>query len=95
MSLFGSGEYKVYRWDSVATPGAGTSQFVYPTSLSAGDAFWIKSYAGAMPYSYSGGVVDTTQDYTISLMTGWNQVGTPFQRDYPWGMAQMRWRQRI
>ena len=89
ISLFGNSEYHIYRWDPDAADDPWLRQFKAPTSLSAGDAFWIKSYDGDLNYSFNGAIVDTTQDYTVSLSTGWNQVGSPFNREFPWGQAQI------
>ncbi|HOO56940.1 MAG TPA: hypothetical protein PLN69_08960 [bacterium] len=89
VTLFGTaGEYKVFRRDPQAEPDPVLGQYRYPESLNAGDSFWIKSYYNDLPYSYTGTLTDTTQDYSIQLYEGWNQVGAPFDQDFP--MAGLR-----
>ena len=92
VSMFsdGTAEFKVYQWDPEATPQPYLDQYVYPEQLDAGSGYWINSYQGDLTYTYSGTLVDTTQDYVISLKEGWNQIGTPFDRDYPWESVRVR-----
>jgi len=90
ISLFGNGEYKVYNWDETLPYQQYQAKFYYPTSLSAGDGIWIKSYDNDLPYSYTGSLNDTTQDYIIPAQNGWTIIGTPFNRAFPWGNAGVR-----
>jgi len=87
--IFGNGEYKIFQWDAEAEADPYLDQYVIPESISAGDGFWVKCYDGDMSYSYQGEVVDTTETYTMPLKQGWNQIGPPFNRSYPWGSVQV------
>lgn len=90
ISLFGSGEYKIFRWDPAASDLGTQGRYRYPATLRAGESYWIKSYYNDLSYSVQGSNVDTTGDYVISLKTGWNQIGTPFNRSYPMMQARVR-----
>lgn len=93
LSMFGTKNlYKVYRWNPNASEyDQYLGRYEYPENLAAGQSFWIKTYNEDLEYSYSGPVVNTTGEYTMQLYEGWNQVGTPYMRDFPWGQAQVRY----
>ena len=88
--MFHNGEYKVFRWDTHVQSDPDLTQYRYPESLKAGDGFWIKSYYNDLPYSYTGPITDSSQDYVMPVYLGWNQIGTPFNRNYPWGQIQVK-----
>lgn len=89
-SLFSNaGEYKVYRWDPAAADEAYQSKYRYPATLDAGSGFWIKSFGGGFPYSYSAAPTDTSSDFHMQLKSGWNQVCAPFDRQYPWSQVRI------
>ncbi|MEW6201316.1 MAG: hypothetical protein AB1546_05030, partial [bacterium] len=89
-AMFGSGSYKIYRWDPTAPDDPYLDKYKAPSSLDAGYAFWIKAYYNDLTYSYNGTLIDTTQNYTIALKAGWNQIGAPFNREFPWGQVQVK-----
>lgn len=91
-TMFGTGEYKIYQWNPQATDDPVLQKYRYPSTLNAGSAFWIKSFGGDMSYSYNGLIADTTLDYTVSLKSGWNMIGSPFDRDFPLAQAQVKYR---
>lgn len=90
-AMFGSGNYQIYRWEPDSPQDPSLDHFVVPKSLAAGQAFWIKSYGASLPYSYNGTIIDTTTNYSVPLKSGWNQVGAPFNDDFPWGVAQVKY----
>ncbi len=91
-SIYGTGgEYKIYRWDpQLTTADPHKGKYTPPAGINAGDSYWVKAYFTDLPYSYSGSIVDTTQTYITALHTGWNQIGTPYNRSYPWDSVQVR-----
>ncbi len=93
LSMFGTKNiYKVYRWNpNKSDYDQYLGRYEYPSSLKAGEAFWIKTYNEDLKYSYSGSVADTTSEYTMRIYEGWNQVGTPFMKNFPWGQVQVRY----
>lgn len=46
----------------------------------AGFGFWVKPYEQDISFSVGAWVTDTTEDYPITVRTGWNQVGAPYDR---------------
>ena len=91
VSTFGNDEYKVYRRDPRLPSIEDLEQYRYPETLKPGDAFWIKSYYDDLPYSYTGQITDTTKDHSIPVYTGWNQIGTPFNRSFQWGQVKIKY----
>lgn len=88
VAMYGnSTDYKLFRWDPTAAEDQYLSQYRYPASLSAGQGFWIKAYYNDLPYSYSGSVTDTARNTTVPLKAGWNSIGTPFNRTFPWSQV--------
>lgn len=91
VSMYGlTSVYKVYRWNPENAPTDALSRYEYPAHVSSGYGYWVKSYQTDMSYSYQGTLPDTTTDYVYSLKTGWNQVGAPFYREFPWNQIMVR-----
>lgn len=91
ISMYGqTGVYKVYRWNPELESTEAMARYEYPARVSSGNGYWIKSYQTDMPYSYQGRLPDTTTDYVYSLKTGWNQIGAPFYRVFPWNQVLVR-----
>lgn len=77
-------KYKLYS----LLPGI-QSDFDFP-SVATGQAYWIKTLV-EKTIEPPGSIVDATQDYSIPLTTGWNQIGCPFNRDVEWGSLRVRY----
>lgn len=91
MSMYGfTSVYKVYRWNPENEPTEALSRYEYPAHVSSGYGYWVKSYQSDLSYSYQGRLPDTTTDYVYSLKTGWNQIGAPFYRVFPWNQVMVR-----
>ncbi len=96
LAMFGNGEYKVFRWDPTVADDPYLGKYRAPNSLGAATGFWIKSYADVdMNYSYTGTIVNTTENFTIQLKPGWNQIGAPFNQAFPWAQAQVKYNGEI
>ena len=90
VSLFGENlTYKILRWDPTATDDPTLSKYRSPGNIGAGASFWIKSFSGAIPYSYQANAANTAQDSSIQLKSGWNQIGCPFNRAFPWNQVRV------
>ncbi len=90
-TMFGTGEYKVYRWDpDVETTNERQGKNRLPSELHAGNGFWIKAFFDDHAYSFDGSVVDTTRDFVVTVKDGWNQIGTPYDREFPWEQVRVR-----
>jgi len=78
VSLFGGGDYKIFRWDPAAAPDPELSRYRFPDTVGAGYGFWIKAYYSDLSYSYSGTVPDTSRDFSLPLGAGWNPDSNSF-----------------
>ncbi|HOO56116.1 MAG TPA: Ig domain-containing protein [bacterium] len=91
VSIFGeNGEYKIYRWDPEAADDEYVGKYRSPSQLLAGYGLWIKAYDEDIAYSYQGGAVDTSGEYTIDIKEGWNQIASPYNSDFAWGSVRVR-----
>ncbi len=88
--LLDSGNYTVYVWDPTNEDDPVMGKYEKPSSLSAGQGFWIKPLDGASQVSLTGAPVDTTADYAYSVGQGWNQVGPPFNWDFTWSNIKVK-----
>jgi len=92
-SMFGTGHtYRVYRWNPENEYDPDFGRYESVDQITAADGYWIKVYEpGALNYSYTGTLVDTSTNYIVQVKEGWNQVGTPFNRSFPWGDMVVRY----
>ncbi|MFC1474816.1 hypothetical protein ACFLQK_02115, partial [bacterium] len=95
VSMYGTGEYKVYRWNPEKEYVQDFGRYEYPATVDAGHAYWVKSYENDKNYSYTGPLTDTSQDYAQAVKIGWNQVGTPFNDTFPWGQVRVRYNSNV
>ena len=87
--IFGTGEYKVFRWDPEVASDEYLDQYRYPSAISAGEGFWIKAYFNDLSYSYTGATIETNTTYSLSLKAGWNQITTPYNDGFTWDSVQV------
>lgn len=91
ISVFGTtGEYKVMRWDPTAADDPDLQKYRAPHSLNAGYGYWLMAYSKDFSYSIKGSPVDTTRTYSLPVYAGWNQICSPFNRDYPWSQVRVK-----
>lgn len=90
ISVFGDGEYKVFRW----TPDAPSEQYVeqyrYPSVIKPGYGFWFKSYSGQISYNFNAPRTPTSEQYALPLKSGWNQISSPYDAPFNWGAVMVR-----
>ncbi|MEW5947464.1 MAG: PQQ-binding-like beta-propeller repeat protein [bacterium] len=90
-AVFGTTGYKIIRWDpQKAEPDPYALNYVSPGELRPGEAFFIKPYDNDLSYTIHGKVADTTADYSIALHSGWNQVGSPYDREFSIGTLKVK-----
>lgn len=75
-------DYKLYS----LLPGIRTD-FDFP-AVACGQAYWIKTL-GPKVIAPAGTLVPDTEDFNVSLLTGWNQFGSPFNREIEWGSLRI------
>ncbi len=90
ISIFGNGEYKVFRWNPEASPDPHTDRYRYPAAIEPGYGFWIKSYDGPMSYTYAAQRIPTSELYSLPVKPGWNQISSPYDSSFNWGGVQVR-----
>jgi len=90
ISIFGNGEYKIFRWNPEVARDQYTDQYRFPSSIEPGYGFWIKSYAGVMNYSYSAARTRTSEQYALPIKSGWNQISSPYDVPFNWSSVQVR-----
>jgi hypothetical protein len=90
ISIFGNGEYKVFRWNPEAQPDPHTDRYRYPAAIEPGYGFWIKSYGGPMSYTYAAQRIPTSELYSLPVKPGWNQISSPYDSSFNWGGVQVR-----
>ena len=62
-----------YAWDNLE------NEWILPESIDPGNAYWFKhKYDKAVPFSSDSGTAIALQKYKLTLIKGWNMVGSPF-----------------
>ncbi len=76
--------FDLYIWDPTAADDPVYYKFRRPTSLKAGQGFWIYPKVGTGIIPLTGTSVMTGAPYDYALGQGWNQIGTPYDMDFAW-----------
>jgi len=71
-------KYKVYWWNPDAADDPVTGKYQKPSTVSPGQAVWMKTLDKPMSLKLAGSPVNSTADYEYQLKKGWNQIATPF-----------------
>jgi len=91
--FLGDGTYEVQQWDEDMVEDEHLHKYRRTFSLNtAGEAFWVKSYGAALSYQGQLWYTDSTQDYSMPLKVGWNQIGCPYDRaeGINWSAVQVK-----
>ncbi|HOX27518.1 MAG TPA: hypothetical protein PLQ76_00030 [bacterium] len=74
------GRYEVQQWDPRAESDPYLQKYKINNIIlnNAGQGFWVKPYEKDIQYSVDGYVTDTSEPVSISLYSGWNQIGSPY-----------------
>ncbi|MFC1474459.1 FG-GAP-like repeat-containing protein [bacterium] len=81
-------DFIMLRWDEDLPELDRILKYKQTFSVSAGTGFWVKPYVTGADYTVHSWVLDTTRSYEISMDLGWNQIGTPFNRNFAWSQVE-------
>lgn len=91
LSVFGvESQYKVYRWNPEKDAVQDAGKYEYPELIGPGTGYWLKVYNQDLLYNYEAVLTDTTGSYSVAAKEGWNQVGTPYNNNYPISYIQVK-----
>lgn len=81
---YDTSKWRVGRWQDISTTTDEYDEYPDLDSVAVGKAYWFLSRDGGT-VDVSGTPVCTDNDYSLTLKSGWNQIGCPFGFNVKWG----------
>ncbi|MFA6451507.1 MAG: Ig-like domain-containing protein, partial [bacterium] len=90
-AFLGSGNYALRRWDpTISQDDPILFKYLTEFPVGIGNGFWIRPFSSDLSYSLTLEVENTTTAKSVHMANGWNQIGTPFNKNMIWGNVRVK-----